>query len=167
MSNEPADAEIQLAAETLSRLQPGFLPFSIFHEITRLTTTPIIEVVPLRRNGDVVEILLLKRDANDPVWPNQFHTPGTVLRATDSLKTALERISNNELIGVSISEPKFVTNVLHHSGRGMEFSQIYWVNVEGDTSIGQFFDTSQPPDTLVKSQLDFIPQAIEDYKARF
>lgn len=143
------------------------MPFPIFHEITRLTTTPIIEVVPLRHSESAIEILLLKRGADDPVWPNQLHTPGTVLRATDSLENALERILSKELSGSRVSKPKFVTNVLHNSGRGMETSQIYWVEVLNDTTSSQFYNVDNLPDDLVKSQLDFIPQAIEDYKARF
>jgi hypothetical protein len=162
-----SDEEIKNVVDALKKLEPGFLPLPIFHEVTRLTATPIIEVVPLRRAAEKVEILLLKRDNDDPVWPNQLHAPGTVLRATDSIESALERITSKELTGIKVSKPKFVTNVLHHSGRGMETSQVYWVNVENAAKVGQFYDVEQLPENLVKTQLDFIPQAIKDYKAKF
>lgn len=42
------DEEVTQAAGLLSKLQSGFLPFSIFHRITRLTVLPVVEVVPLR-----------------------------------------------------------------------------------------------------------------------
>jgi hypothetical protein len=165
MSNPPSSKEIELAEEVLSKLEPGFLPFSIFHQIARLTTTAIIEIVPLKLQNSKIEILLLERETDDPVWPSQLHIPGTVIRATDSLEEVFQRISDKELNGINISSAKFVTNILHHSGRGMEASQIYWIDIKENPTIGKFYDIDNLPQELVKSQLDFIPQAIEDYKA--
>ena len=165
--NELSDEDVKLVAGLLAKLKPGFLPPPIFHEITRLTATPIVEIVPLRSKDNAVQILLLQRGSDDPVWPNMLHIPGTVLRATDSLETAIDRVLTKELNEAQVSKPKFVTNILHHSGRGMEASQVYWVEVISSPIDGQFFDTDNLPDNLVKSQLDFIPQAIEDYRAQF
>lgn len=166
MDNQPSEDEIRSAADVLKKLEPGFLPPPLFHEITRLTTAPIIEIVPLRRHSNVTEVLLLKRDADDPVWPDKLHTPGTVVRATDTLQVAQERILNKELSGIEVSKPKFVTNIMHHSGRGMEASQIYWVEVKGETNIGKFYDLEHLPDNLVQTQLDFITRAVADYEAQ-
>ncbi len=167
MNDNVSTRDIQLAADILSKLEPGFLPLPIFHEIMRLTMTPILEVVPLRRKEKGIEILLLKRADNDPIWPNMLHTPGTVLRSTDTLDSAFSRLLKTELGGVKSSQPVFVTNTLHHSGRGMEASLIYFINIESKVVAGQFYDINQLPDSLVKTQLDFIPIAIEAYKARF
>ncbi|HSX07389.1 MAG TPA: hypothetical protein VLG11_00685 [Candidatus Saccharimonadales bacterium] len=167
MITKPSDEEVKAAAQVLQKLEPGFLPFPIFHEVARLTTTPIVEIVPLRTHQGRTEILLLKREADDPVWPGKLHAPGTVLRATDTLQSALKRVCDDELQGVQVTEPKFVTNILHHSGRGMEAPQIYWVEVLGDASgVGQFYDADDLPEDLVRSQLDFIPQAVRAYQAR-
>lgn len=163
MNNELSDDEIGIVAKSLSKLEPGYLPLPIFHEVTRLTTTPIIEIVPLRRRENSIQILLLKRESDDPVWPNQLHIPGTVVRATDTLDSALERILTKELSSTATSKPKFVKSILHHSGRGMESSQIYWVDVIGEATAGQFYDVKNLPKTIVASQMDFIPAAIDDY----
>lgn len=162
------EKETQVATELLSKLEPGVLPFSIFHEVARLVATPIIEIIPIRQNqSGQTEILLLRRDDSDPAWPNQLHVPGTVVRATDnpgSFKDAFDRILEGELGGVSSTKPHFVQNILHNSGRGMEVSQIYWVELSGGTiKNGEFHNANDLPDTIVKSQLDFISMAIDHY----
>jgi uncharacterized RmlC-like cupin family protein len=162
------EQEVTLTARLLSKLKPGFLPFDIFHQVTRLVATPIIEVVPLRRspNGKV-EILLLKREADDPVWPGQLHVPGTVVRASDtpgSFDEALGRVLNKELVSVTTSKPVFVKNILHFSGRGMEVSQIFWTEIQGEPVTGEFYEPDDLPQTIVKSQLDFIPDAVAHFR---
>ncbi len=81
----PSPEEIKQASDILARLDPGRLPLDIFIEVARLTVTPIIEVVPLRKNKDgKTEVLLTERDASDSIWAGMLHTPGTVIRANDS-----------------------------------------------------------------------------------
>ncbi len=161
--------EIGSVVDALSKLEPGVLPFEIFHAVTRLVATPIVEVVPLRRNErNEPEILLLRRDADDPVWPNQLHTPGTVVRGSDKegcFKDALGRISK-ELGGATLSHPVFIENILHHSSRGMEASQIYWAEIRNsEPHEGDFYDANNLPDELVQAQLDFISSAVAHYVA--
>lgn len=133
-----------------------------------MAATPIIEVVPLRKSSNgKVEILLLKREADDPVWPGQLHVPGTVVRASDapgSFEESLNRILVKELAGVNTSKPTFVENILHHSGRGMEVSQIFLTEIQGKPVVGEFYDIDDLPQSIVKSQLDFIPDAIAHFR---
>lgn len=163
-----SEDEVTQAAELLSRLQPGFLPFKIFHQVTRLVATPIVEIVPLRfTQPNKVEILLLQREADDPAWPGQWHVPGTVIRATDtsgSFDDALQRILSQELGGTKTSKLSFVTSILHLQNRGMEASQIFWVEIDGEPGEGQLYDVDHLPATIVKTQLDFIPDAIAHFK---
>lgn len=161
--------EVHDVVNGLSKLDPGVLPFEIFHAVTRLVATPIVELVPVRLNEDgKPEILLLRREANDPVWPNQLHVPGTVVRGSDeegSFKDAFNRISK-ELGGIALENPTLVKNIIHHSGRGMEVSQIYWADIgDIEPAQGEFFAADNLPDNIVQSQLDFIPDAVAHYVA--
>jgi hypothetical protein len=162
------DTDVVEAAQLLSELEPGWLPEPIFQAVARLVVLPIVEVVPLRRaDTGEIEILLLERRADDPVWPGMLHTPGTVVRASDSpgsFDDALGRILDDELGNIGASEPVWVKNILHHSGRGMEASQIYWIEVEGEPKVGTYYRSSQLPERLVQTQLDFIPDAVEHFK---
>jgi ADP-ribose pyrophosphatase YjhB (NUDIX family) len=167
-SGELSAQEIVQATSLLSKLKPGFLPFDIFHAVTRLVATPIVEVVPLRLTAaGKVEVLLLQREANDPVWPGQWHVPGTVVRATDtpgSFDDALERVLSGELHNVLASRPVLVESIIHRQARGMEVSQVFWVEVQENSPVGAFHDIDNLPGTIVETQLDFIPDAIAHFK---
>lgn len=156
------DTEKQTLVELLQKLRPGFLPFEVFLEVARLVVLPIIEFVPLRINEGRVEVLLLERE----VWPFGLHTPGTVIRATDSTERnyqAFDRIME-ELGGTEVALPHYVGSNLHSSKRGVEQAQIFWIEVLGKPKAGQFYPADNLPDDLMQSQKNFITLAIKDYK---
>lgn len=151
----------------LRRLKPGFLPYDVFVELARLVVFSIIEYVPLRINekGEV-EVLLLPRAEDDPIWPGEFHTPGTVIRPTDNegqMYLAFDRILNDELKNTKVSKPYFVGNILHKSKRGTEQAQVYWVEVIGRPEVGEFYPVSNLPKRLIESQRKFIIQAAASF----
>lgn len=173
--DEPANdeeltaAEIEQARQLLSRLKPGKLPFDIFLETARLTVTPIVEVVPMRRNRQgTVEVLLTRRDDSDPVWGGMLHTPGTVVRATDQSsgnQDAFDRILQGELSGVKATKPVFVENIFHPVKRGMEQAQVYYIEVLEDPPVGSFYDVTELPPNIVDSQVGFIKTAVHYFEA--
>lgn len=151
----------------LKKLEPGFLPYEIFVQIARLAVLPIIEFVPLRLNNTgAAEVLLLSRSEDDPIWPGELHTPGTVVRPTDTegqIYLAFERITKYELQGTEISQPYFVGSILHKSKRGTEQAQIFWVEVIGEPKTGTFYPVNELPPNTIGSQVAFIKQATESY----
>lgn len=150
----------------LGKLEPGFLPYDIFVQIARLTVLPIIEFVPLRVIDGRVEVLLLKRSANDDIWPGEIHTPGTVIRATDNsgeMYKAFERILNDEMAGTKVTDPYYVGSILHQSKRGMEQAQVFWVEVIEEPKIGIFYPAINLPETTISSQKEFIAQAVSSF----
>ncbi|HTE57607.1 MAG TPA: hypothetical protein VK694_02600 [Verrucomicrobiae bacterium] len=156
------DADKQTLVELLQKLHPGFLPFEVFIEVARLVVLPIIEFVPLRTSEGRVEVLLLERD----VWPFGLHTPGTVIRATDSTKRnyqAFDRIME-ELGGTEVALPHYVGSNLHSSQRGVEQAQIFWVEVLGKPKAGHFYPADNLPDNLMQSQENFIELAVKDFR---
>jgi hypothetical protein len=165
---EPTPEEIATAARILSKLRPGLLPLPIFLETMRLTVSSIVEVVPLRKRGDSVQVLLTKRKDDDPNWPGMFHTPGTVVRPTDeegSYTSAFERILGGELASVELAgEPQYVGSVFHKVKRGMEDAKVFFVEVNGEPTTGTFHDVSALPDNVVDTQIDFIQMAAKKFK---
>ncbi len=161
-------AEEKQLADLLSKLEPGFLPYEIFVQIARLVVLSIIEFVPLRTNNGVVEVLLLEREPDDDIWPGEVHTPGTVVRPTDSsgdIYKAFERIRQDELKGIKISNGHFVGTQLHSSRRGMEHAQIFWVEVYEDPIVGTFYPVNELPPNMMESQIDFIKLAVNSYQS--
>jgi hypothetical protein len=157
MSDEPpSDEEISSAAEILSKLRPGYLPFSIFLEITRLVTTSIVEIVPLFKEGDKIYVLLTRRSEDDPNWPNKLHTPGTVVRATDeegNYESAFSRILQDELRGIAIiGKP------------GMEDAKIFYVELAEKPNLGEFHNSEDLPEDIVDTQVAFIKLAVDKFR---
>lgn len=164
------EQQIEQTAELLKKLRPGFLPYPIFEQVARLVALPILEFIPLRKHKGETEVLLLQRPADDPYWPNAWHTPGTVIRATD-LHTgerdnwqAFERIHKDELQGTGVGPPHYVGSILHQSKRGVEQAQLYWVEVAGEPKTGQFYPVSSLPAELIDSQTAFITEAVRHFE---
>lgn len=161
----PEDAEH--AGKLLAKLEPGYMPKPVFDQITRIACMPILEIVPVRRGANGTEVLLLQRPVDDPVWPGELHTPGTVIRGSDrSLQDAIDRVIHDELGNVPAGELQFATTCMHHSGRGMEIAQVYVLEIFDEPRKGSWHDAHALPDTFVTSQLDFVPQAIGFFEAQ-
>ena len=158
------ESEALAAAELLKKLEPGYLPRPIFEQVTRLATMSIIEIVPLRAHNGKIEVLLQKRPDDDPVWPGQLHTAGTVIRATDlTYEDAIKRVLTSEL-ALQAGTPTFVTHILHHSGRGRENAMVYWLEITDVAGGGTFYNADELPQNFVQSQLDFLPTVIAHFK---
>jgi len=140
--------EIDRTVELLKKLEPGVLPTEIFYQFARLYVTPIIELVPLRKdvNSDI-KILTLKRPEDDPSWPGQFHTPGTVLRATDkSIDEALDRILRDELENLElVDKPIFVNFDFHKVARGTEIALVFSAEYTERPNFGEEIDANNLP----------------------
>lgn len=161
--------DIKATTELLQKLEPGFLPYPIFSQIARLVVLPILEVIPLRLVEGRVEVLLIKREADDELWPGALHTPGTVIRATDTTNSQslipFARILHDELKDTPVGTPHYLGSIFHESKRGSEQAQLYWVEVTGEPKTGAFYDVDALPDDLIASQLDFISKAAISFRA--
>src|SRR5690349_16672216 len=91
----------------LSQLDPGLLPIEIFDQVARLTRIPTVLIIPVRKNQDKLEFGLVKRGPDEHWWPNLWHIAGTVLRSTDTLQTAFDRLFMGELKTVKNNSPVF------------------------------------------------------------
>jgi len=162
-----SEVEAKQLVDLLSKLEAGFLPYDVFVQIARLVVLSIIEFVPLRldKNNDAM-VLLLSRTKNDPIWPGQLHTPGTVVRPTDTeghIYLAFERILKNELQGTVVSEPHYVGSSLNKSKRGMEQAQIFWVEVLEEPKTGHLFAVDNLPTEFMESQRKFLEKAVDNF----
>ncbi len=176
-------ATLQQVLAYFDSVEPGKLPQELFPVLVKLQTLATVELVPIRTNAQTgsIEVLLTQRPMNgsDP-WAGEWHTPGTVLLASDTItgptdfSQAFERLlgPDGELkSGVQmVEEPVFVAAERRMTRRGPEFSAIYVVRVEGDPTVGQFFDIAKFPQNVpergvVEHHIDFIPRAVEQYRA--
>lgn len=168
---ELTEEKIAEVIAVLRLMEPGKIHKGLFPDMARLVNTQIIELVPVRRSAEGrIEVLLTRRPHGDPIWPDKLHTPGTIVSASDRPFTyddAFNRLFEGELQGVETGEPVLAhpLPIPHDSERGRENALVYWVEVKGEATAGDFYDVEALPSDLVQSQLDFIPVAIESYRA--
>ena len=156
--------EIEQARALLSRLEPGYLPFPIFLEMCRLKASAVIELVPFRRTDEnKVEILMLQRPQDDPLWPNLWHNPGTVVRAGDTYESCMERLLRDELGGLLLSRgPIFADTLISASERGTDAMQVYWAELNS-SRIGRFWPLEQLPEDMIQAEIPAIHAAAAQY----
>jgi hypothetical protein len=173
MSNEEklSAKEVRAISALLTRLDPGYVPYPIFEQLARIMALPIVEFIPLRLGPEnKVEVLLIERPPEDTLFRDMLHTPGTVIRATDVVSkggknwSAFERILQDELQGVEVSDLHYVGSIFHASKRGAEQAQLYWLEVVGTPKVGQFYPVDNLPPNLIESQRDFIYQSAKSFQ---
>lgn len=149
------EEEVQTATMILNKLDGGFIPEPLFLEFTRLTTSAILEIVPYRIINDDIQVLLLERAEDDPNWAGMLHTPGTVIRSTDSIESAQKRILTSELGINELREIKYLTTVLHKVNRGNELAIVYTLELS-ENKVGEYYSLSDLPSNVVDTQLKFF-----------
>lgn len=176
-----AEQEEVVAARYLARLaeeSPDRLPFDIFVPVAKLMVMHTVEVgfvKPSTKDEERPLVLLTQRPANDVFWPNQWHIPGSVVRANDPVKhehdydAALSRVLGEVGGDIQvIGTPVEFDTVRRRDVRGSEVTVRLLAEVQGDPEHGRFFDTAEvllhPPEGgLIESH----PAAIEKVAAAY
>lgn len=162
--------ELQQAVDVLAKFEPGYLPFPLFMAIARLVVFSIIEVVPVRRTPeDTVEVLLIQRPSDDPLWPSMWHNPGVVVLASDTPGTYADpyaRIMDELGVTDNLSEPTFVGLSFHKTRRGTDAAMIHYLELPtGFTPAhGVFFSADNLPQGIIESNEPLIRQAISAFQ---
>ena len=165
-----SSTELTQVVESLRQMEPGFLPLPLFLEVSRLSVSAIIELVPLRRVKEgTIEVLLFRREADDPMWPGLWANPGTVLRPTDTPGTfddAFGRLYDDELgVGASRLAPTFVSNSLFKTERGLHFAAVHWLELAHSNS-GTYFPVNDLPKDIVSAQVGVIQAAAKHFESQ-
>lgn len=165
----PNSDDVDRLTNMLSALEPGELPVPVFFQIARLMVVPTVELVPLRMIDGKAHVLMLQREASDPIWPGQWHTPGRVLRIGEmdgdrGLSLVFSRLLERELDGVRLAEPVFVCCEFRRVQRGPEFTAVHLVEVLDDhPNRGTFFPLDDLPESVIDHQLAMIHKAGKHY----
>ena len=150
----------------LNTLEPGFLPYDIFIAIARLVVLPAVEFIPLRIVDGRVQVFLIRRPTNDP-WPNKLHTPGTVLRPTDtSLEDACKRLLSDEF-GITDSQ----SVQLHFIGCGLQADNDrgsglcieHILELQEVPTTGEYYDVESLPDDFIEFQKPMVQRAVAKF----
>ena len=123
-------------ARLLSKWNGGRISTPVFTELARMIPQPIVEVVLFRKNGEILETLLIPRPADDIVWPGMLHTPGAAIRTSDfhredqnPLNGVFERIQHGELNSDFAYTPVFAGRIHRLGDRGPEVAEVYFTEL--------------------------------------
>lgn len=167
----------EMAAALLESLEPGRQPLELFKQLSRITVTATVEVVPIRTVNELPEIWLDKRSASDSWWPNKWALPGVVVLPTDAqdhentLAGPVKRLFESELRGVrQLGGLNQLPSQFRFDGRGNEVVTQYWTHVVASEEPyeGRFFtmdDLTNPDvkDTILQESSLTINRAVADY----
>jgi len=178
-----AEQEEAIAGNYLARLaeqHPDKLPLEIFTPLAKLMVLTTVEVGLLKRSTEDENrllVLLSQRPSSDKFWPNQWHIPGSIIRARDPVADehdytpAISRVMAEVGGDIQIVQGPLEYETVRRLGlRGSEVTVRLLAEVEGDPTNGAFFDAAEvlrrPPDTgLLESHSAAIEKVAATYRS--
>ncbi len=129
----------------------GLLPLGYFYLLSRLVPMPAVELVVYRMQEGEPEVLLTKRSADDPHWPNLWHLPGTILRNGDSMEKVWKRLSGEVSVSALPGTPEPKTFELSNNERGWGSHTYHILRVDASWVLGEgrFFPLEHLPEETV------------------
>lgn len=119
---DPGDDE--KVVSILNKWKGGILSDQLFAAVSKLTPQISTIIVLFRKNGDILETLLIKRPEDDPTWPGILNLPGKMFRGADferkdgnPVNGPLERIQESEL-QTKLDNIKFAGVAYQNTKRG-------------------------------------------------
>lgn len=165
------ESRAQLVA-LLKAMVPQDITMNVMLAIQSRFVLTAIETVILRESSPGnIEVLLLQRSNSDPVWHGAWHSPGSMVRATDitgdeflGAEDAFKRVQNSELGVTFTRQPEHVATFVHNTDRGKETAIVFVCEVTGEQKTGKFFDVNNLPSTLLSHHTRIINAAVEYFK---
>ncbi|QHN43320.1 hypothetical protein GII36_05740 [Candidatus Mycosynbacter amalyticus] len=173
-TNRPSNEEISQAVDTLNRLPRGYLPFDLFIAVSAKITQPSYELLAIRVNQGITEVLLTQRPKDDPFWPGEWHMTGTIIRASDAegqdFPSCRERVLRDEMHGVvkPIDEIEYAGLRFGDSRRAKELNHMfYFVTDVSDDEIqeGKFWPVDALPERTITHHRIMIPRIVDMFLA--
>lgn len=170
-----------IAAKYLQGLavaESGLLPYDIFVSIGKLMVLNTVEVGFVRPSPSDerrARVLLLRRPETDQFWANQWHIPGSIVRATDPVKhehdydAAISRVVKEVGGGIQVVYDPVEYDVVRRKGlRGSETTVRLMAESIGEPLNGAFFDAatvliSPPEGGLIETHAEAIEKLAKKY----
>lgn len=165
--------------QSLAEAESGLLPYDIFLPIGRLVVLNTVEVgfvKPSPIDDRRAQVLLTQRPETDQFWANQWHIPGSIVRATDPVKhehdydAAVSRVVGEVGGGIQVVRDPLEYDVVRRKGlRGSETTVRLMAESTGQPLNGAFFDTEavlkNPPEGgLIDSHAEAIERLAKKYR---
>ncbi|HYF97266.1 MAG TPA: hypothetical protein VD947_04500 [Patescibacteria group bacterium] len=136
----------------------GRHPIEIFNAINRTAVRPVVEIAVF--SPDNQEVLLTKREDDDPYYANTWHLPGVIVVPADiggkyenaydnAAVRALDEIKGTHINGLHPLSVKWLTHDPRISLRGGEAAMIYGgMLMDEEPTVGEMFDVEHLPEPI-------------------
>jgi hypothetical protein len=162
MAQQTVPKEVLQALATINPCQ-GFSP-ELYNALARLVPSVAIEAVLLRRHGGEIQVYMTRRSPNDTAYPNQVHSPGSILRAGELYEDVLARLSEREF-HAPIIHYDYVGEIFMEEERGWFNNRVLLVQVPRKPIGGEWFSVDALPDDVVDHHVQkVIPMAVAYFK---
>ncbi|MFA4872172.1 MAG: hypothetical protein WC610_03925 [Patescibacteria group bacterium] len=160
--------EEQLLINLLGKVTPKNMTAGVFNAVAKIFRLPAIELVCLRLGASArTEVLLSQRPADDPIFPGQWHTSGTIARLSDASPfDSLKRLAKKELgITLDLSALSFTGICYSNHNRGGEIHIIYVYVFYGNAPDNhQFFPIDNLPQPFMEHHHAIIKLTMERFQ---
>ena len=135
----------------------------------RLWATPSFEAVAFRENGGELEVYMSRRASDDTAYPDEWHVPGAIYRASDEMDENVTQRLEQEF-GVAIKDFELVDRMIVSEARGTVHSHIFHVQLAGNPRIDdrhRWYPVYDLPEVTVDHHRELIiPLATAAYYER-
>jgi hypothetical protein len=164
--------------QKLAEAESGLLPYDIFVPVGRLVVLNTVEVGFVKSSPTDerrAQVLLTQRPETDQFWANQWHIPGSIVRATDPVKhehdydAAVSRVVREVGGGIQVVRDPLEYDVVRRKGlRGSETTVRLMAESTGEPHNGAFYDAEtvlqNPPEGgLIESHAEAIEKLAKAY----
>lgn len=108
-------------------------------------------------------VFLSPRSSIDPFWPNQLHIPGVRKIVTDTEEETLHRVIIDSGLELDPKKVRYCSSRTVKNERGTEFSDLRWVEYEGE-NLTNFYSITSLPENIIEFQRPMIREAIECFR---
>jgi|SRR3989344_475471 len=171
MTSEGLTIEEEKQFIKLTEKLTGQVTKDLYNALASKFAFTAIEVVTLRVHEGKLEVLLTKRDSDD-IFANGWHSPGSILRASDApekydtvgdYQSAFKRVEQEIKVPFSVV-PKFVGIILQRHLRGVDNGIVFISEIAEAPGKGQFFPVDAIPEPFLEHQRAIIAMAVEGWK---
>lgn len=134
---------------------------NLFGAIARIVASIAVETVALRERDGRIEVFMTRRSSDDPAYPNELHSPGSILRSGENFGNVMDRLVVREF-HVPIARSSYVDEIFVDEVRGWFNNRIFVVILAGEPDGGGWYPVDQlPDDTVDFHRSTVIPMAVK------
>jgi hypothetical protein len=144
-------------ARTEQTYEPGRVPEVVWLEHLRLNAIVAVEIIPYKIVDGKVKVYMIRRPTNDPFYPNQLHTPGTMCNGNDkTIEDAVQRVMNEEISEFTTDRPEEIDTLYRSTPRGVEGAFIFSTRVIDGGNPENWYDAENLPKDTIEHHQEMI-----------